>query len=164
MNIVLNAVQKQIELLVDAKNAIEVARMRSTSGRARDEYISALHRAEKEKQRLKDARFKLYDDLQKGLLDQDEYEHFRAKYKEEITTQEVTITHLLDSIASIKESRKADDEFIAFFEKYGNIQVIDRSVTTHLIDRVVVNDAKNISVYFKFSAECSRILNLARAV
>lgn len=164
MSITLRAVQKQIDLLVDAKKAIETARTQSAGGRARDEYTSALYRAEKEKQRLSDARFKLYDNLQKGLLDQNEYEYFRAQYKAEMLTQDAYIKQLQDNIASIRDSRKADDEFIAFFERYGNIQVLDRAVVTQLIDRIAVNDAKHICVYFKFTAECSRILNLAKAV
>lgn len=162
--ITLSAVQRQIGLLVDAKKAIEQARKQSVSSNMRDEYTSALHRAEKEKQRLSEARFKLYDNLQKGILDQEEYEHFRAQYKAEMLTQEAHIKQLQDSLAAIKDSRKADDEFISFFEKFGNIQTLDRAVITHLIDRIVVNDAKHIQVYFKFSNECNRILDLAESV
>ena len=160
----MSAVQRQIGLLVDAKKAIEQARKQSVSSNMRDEYTSALHRAEKEKQRLSEARFKLYDNLQKGILDQEEYEHFRAQYKAEMLTQEAHIKQLQDSLAAIKDSRKADDEFISFFEKFGNIQTLDRAVITHLIDRIVVNDAKHIQVYFKFSNECNRILDLAESV
>ena len=162
-SITLNALQKQIALLVNAKEALQSARKQSTGRGGRDEYTSALHRAKAERKRLNDARFKLYDNLQKGILDQDEYEHFRAQYKAEMLTQEAYIRQLQGNIAALKDSRRADDEFIAFFEKFGNIQTLDRAVITHLVDRIVVDNAKHICVYFKFSSECNRILSLAES-
>ena len=164
MRITLSAVQKQIEALVNAQEAIQAARKKSTASLSKNEYTAALQRAVQEKERLKKARFQLYDNLQKGIIDQEEYDHFREQYKAELLAQEENITRLQSGIAKAAEARKSDDEFVAFFEKFGNIQTLDRSVVTTLIDRIVVEDAKNIGVYFKFSAECERIFDLAHSV
>ena len=58
---------------------------------------------------------------------------------------------------SMTSTRKADDEFVAYFEKFGNIQALDRSVMVHLIDRIVIKDANNVCVHFKFQEEYGRI-------
>ena len=160
--IVLAAVQKQIDALVDAKKAIDEARTGNRGAAAVSEYMVALNRAERERDRLGEAKFKLYDNFQRGIVEQDEYTQFRAHYQKEIEKQEAYISQLKDSLAQIKEARKADDEFIEFFKKYGNIQKLERSVVTQLIDRIVVNDKENISVYLKFSVEREKILDLAQ--
>lgn len=162
--ITLNAVQNQISRLVDAQKAIQDARMQSRCHTARNEYAAALQRAEAERDRLSEARFRLYDDLQNGIIHQEEYESFRNRYNHEFHEKEILIRQLQDSIESMTSSRKADDEFVAFFEKFGNIQALDRAVMVNLIDRVVINDSKNICVYFKFSDECNRILDLAQSI
>lgn len=162
--ITLSAVQKQIARLVDAKKAIQSAREQSRCHAAKCEYEIALQKAEAEKNRLNEVRFRLYDDLQNGIISQEEYVTFRTRYNDGLLAQEALIKQLQDSIESMTTSRKADDEFIASFEKFGNIQALDRSVIVHLIDRIVINDAKNVCVYFKFSDECNRILDLAQTI
>ena len=113
---------------------------------------------------MKEAQFRLYDNFQRGIIDQDEYEYFRSQYKAEILTQDSYIKQLQGNIASIQDTQRSDDEFVALFEKFGNIQTLDRAVMTHLVDHVVVKDAKNICVYFKFSGECERIFDLAQFI
>lgn len=162
--ITLEAVQKQIERLVDAKEAIQSARQQSRCHAARNEYEIALHKAEAEKARLNEARFRLYDDLQNGTINQEEYEYFRTRYQNDLLAQGTLIRQLKDSIESMTSARKADDEFVAYFEKFGNIQTLDRSVMVHLIDRIVIRDTNNVCVYFKFQDECSRILELANTI
>ena len=44
----------------------------------------------------------------------------------------------------MKEARRLDDEFIAFFEKYGNIQKLDRDVLNSLVDHVVYNSPEHV--------------------
>jgi len=163
-SITLEAVKKQIARLVDANEAIQSARQQSRCHAAKNEYEVALHKAEAEKARLNEARFRLYDDLRNGIIDQEEYEYFRSKYRDDLLVQETLIRQLQDSIESMTSTRKADDEFVAYFEKFGNIQALDRSVMVHLIDRIVVNSADNVCVHFKFQEECSRILDLAKTV
>lgn len=156
--ITLEAVQKQIAELVDAEEAIQSARQQSRGHAVRNEYEAALHKAESEKTRLNEARFRLYDDLQSGIIDQEEYEYFRTKYKDDLLAQETLIGQLKDSIESMTSTRKADDEFVAYFEKFGNIQTLDRSVMVHLIDRIVINDANNVCIHFKFSENAAKQL------
>lgn len=163
-NITLSAVQKQVARLVDAQKAIQAARKESRRHTAKDEYAAALKQAEAEKARLNEARFKLYDDLQKGVVSRDEYDFFRNQYANELLAKDTLIQQLQNSIESMAGIRKADDAFVAFFEKFGNIQVLDRSVMVHLIDRIVVNSAQNVCVYFKFSGERGKIFDLAQAI
>ena len=71
--VVLNAIQGQIQELVDAKSVIEAARQERPDGHPSNEYTLAIKRVERELKRLEDAKFRLYDNLEKGIIDEDEY-------------------------------------------------------------------------------------------
>lgn len=160
-SIILNAVQSQVERLVIAKDAIDTARKASKSTSSTNEYMQALNRAEAEKKRLIEAKFNLYDNFQSGVIDQDEYSQFRLKYTTKVNEQDEYIAQLKGNLEDLKKSRRVDDEFVEYFSRYGNIKVLDRSVVTQLIDRVVVRDVEHIDVYLKFSAAYENILGLA---
>ena len=149
----MHAVNGQIQAWVDVKEVIDAAGKETPGGRSQNEYLLALTRAEQEKKRLTEAKFRLYDNLERGILDQDEYTQLRAGYNAEIAAQDAQIERLQKSLADRKEARKQDDEFIAFFKKHGSIQAIDRDVLNHLLDHIEVSDSRHIDVYFKFSAE-----------
>lgn len=123
---VLKAVQEQIQELVDAKAVIDAARESRADNGSANEYLLAIKRAEREKQRLEEAKFRLYDNLEKGVINQEEYTRFKTKYNDGIAEQESQIERLRVSIADLKEARRQDDEFVSYFEQCGNINVIDR--------------------------------------
>lgn len=160
----MKAIQVQIQELVDAKAVIDAARRTRADGCAANEYLIALNRAERERKRLEDAKFRLYDNLEKGILDRDEYLRFKQKYNAEITEQEGQIKRLQTAMAELKEARRQDDEFVSYFERYGNIDRLDRETLERLLDHVSVEDSVNIHIYFKFSPEREKLLDFARNI
>nr|WP_325211659.1 recombinase family protein [uncultured Oscillibacter sp.] len=161
---ILKAMQVQIQELVDAKAVIDAARRTRADGCAANEYLIALNRAERERKRLEDAKFRLYDNLEKGILDRDEYLRFKQKYNAEIAEQEGQIERLQTAMAELKEARRQDDEFVLYFERYGNIDRLDRETLERLLDHVSVEDAASVHIYFKFSPEREKLLDFARNV
>ena len=71
---------------------------------------------------------------------------------------------LENSLSELKEARRQDDEFVAFFRKYGNIERLDRETVNHLIDRVEFTDATHIDIYFKFSSQRSQLIAMAETI
>ena len=163
-DVLLRAIREQIQELVDAKAVIDAARKEQPSGYSQNEYLLSLNRAEREKKRLTEAKFRLYDNFEKGIIDQEEYIQFKARYNAEIAEQEKQIAKLQNDLVEIKEARRQDDEFIAFLKEFGNISSIDRDVLNRLLDHIEVTDATQIDVYFKFSAERQKILDFAKNI
>lgn len=161
---VLQAIQEQIQELVNAKAVIDAAREKKQSNSSVNEYLLAIRHAEREKERLEDAKFRLYDNLEKGMIDKDEYTRFKERYNAGIAEQENRIKGLLGSIADLKEARRQDDEFVSYFEEYGNIHTIDREVLEKLLDHISVEDRTHIHIYFKFSPEREKLLDFARSI
>lgn len=150
---VLKSVQEQIQELADPKAVLGEARRGRAGGRSANEYLLALNQAEREKARLENAKFHLYDNLEKGIIDQEEYVRFREKYIAGIAEQTERIKHLQESMAKLKEARRQDDEFVSFFEEYGNVNRIDRETLERVLDHISVEDGTHIHIYFKFSSK-----------
>ena len=162
--LILQTVQSQIQRLVDVKAVIDAARQFKSTNGVKNEYMLALNKAKREQERLQDAQFHLYDDLQSGLLRREEYIRFRERYENEIAVQEAKIEQMNQSLLQLKEARQQDDAFVSFFQKYGNIERLDRDTVNQLIQRVVFHDKQNIEVYFRFADEYEKLCSFGNTI
>ena len=163
-NLILQTVQSQIQRLVDVKAVIDAARQFKTTDGAKNEYMLALNKAKRERERLQDAQFHLYDGLQSGLIAKTQYLQFYKRYEDEIAAQEVKIEQLNQCLVHLKEARQQDDEFVAFFQKYGNIERLDRDTVNQLVQKVVFHDKQHIDIYFRFAGEYEKLCGFAKTI
>lgn len=162
--LILQTLQSLISRLVDVKAVIDAARQFKTINGAKNEYMLALNKAKREQERLQDAQFHLYDDLQSGLIPKTQYLQFQKRYETEIAAQEVKIEHLNQGLLQLKEARQQDDEFVAFFQKYGNIQKLDWDTVNQLIQKVVFHDKQHVDIYFRFADEYEKLCGIANVI
>ena len=162
--LILQTLQSLIARLVDVKAVIDAARKSKTTNSAKNEYMLALNKARREQERLQDAQFHLYDDLQSGLIPKAQYLQFQKRYETEIAAQEAKIEHLNQGLLQLKEARQQDDEFVAFFQKYGNIQKLDWDTVNQLIQKVVFHDKQHVDIYFRFADEYEKLCEFAKII
>ena len=162
--LILQTLQSLISRLVDVKAVIDAARQFKTINGAKNEYMLALNKAKREQERLQDAQFHLYDDLQSGLIPKTQYLQFQKRYEAEITVQKVKIEQLNQCLIHLKEARQQDDEFVAFFQKYGNIQKLDWDTVNQLIQKVVFHDKQHVDIYFRFADEYEKLCEFAKII
>ena len=162
--LILQTLQSLIARLVDVKAVIDAARQFKTINGAKNEYMLALNKAKREQERLQDAQFHLYADLQSGLIPQTQYLQFQKRYEAEIAAQEAKIEHLNQGLLQLKEARQQDDEFVAFFQKYGNIQKLDWDTVNQLIQKVVFHDKQHVDIYFRFADEYEKLCAIANVI
>ena len=162
--LILQTLQSLIARLVDVKAVIDAARQFKTINGAKNEYMLALNKAKREQERLQDAQFHLYADLQSGLIPQTQYLQFQKRYEAEIAAQEAKIEHLNQGLLQLKEARQQDDEFVAFFQKYGNIQKLDWDTVNQLIQMVVFHDKQHVDIYFRFADEYEKLCGIANVI
>lgn len=162
--LILQTLQSLIARLVDVKAVIDAARQFKTINGAKNEYMLALNKAKREQERLQDAQFHLYDDLQSGLIPKAQYLQFQKRYETEIAAQEAKIEHLNQGLLQLKEARQQDDEFVAFFQKYGNIQKLDWDTVNQLIQKVVFHDKQYVDIYFRFADEYEKLCGIANGI
>ena len=162
--LILQTLQSLIARLVDVKAVIDAARQFKTINGAKNEYMLALNKAKREQERLQDAQFHLYDDLQSGLIPKTQYLQFQKRYEAEITVQKVKIEQLNQCLIHLKEARQQDDEFVAFFQKYGNIQKLDWDTVNQLIQKVVFHGKQHVDIYFRFADEYEKLCGIANVI
>lgn len=162
--LILQTLQSLSARLVDVKAVIDAARQFKTINGAKNEYMLALNKAKREQERLQDAQFHLYDDLQSGLIPKTQYLQFQKRYEAEITVQKVKIEQLNQCLIHLKEARQQDDEFVAFFQKYGNIQKLDWDTVNQLIQKVVFHDKQHVDIYFRFADEYEKLCGIANVI
>lgn len=162
--LILQTLQSLISRLVDVKAVIDAARQFKTINGAKNEYMLALNKAKREQERLQDAQFHLYDDLQSGLIPKTQYLQFQKRYETEIAAQEAKIEQLNQCLIHLKEARQQDDEFVAFFQKYGNIQKLDLDTVNQLIQKVVFHDKQHVDIYFRFADEYEKLCGIANVI
>ena len=162
--LILQTLQSLIARLVDVKAVIDAARQFKTINGAKNEYMLALNKAKREQERLQDAQFHLYDDLQSGLIPKAQYLQFQKRYEAEIAAQEAKIEQLNQCLIHLKEARQQDDEFVAFFQKYGNIQKLDWDTVNQLIQKVVFHDKQHVDIYFRFADEYEKLCGIANVI
>lgn len=162
--LILQTLQSLIARLVDVKAVIDAARQFKTINGAKNEYMLALNKAKREQERLQDAQFHLYDDLQSGLIPKTQYLQFQKRYEAEITVQKVKIEQLNQCLIHLKEAKQQDDEFVAFFQKYGNIQKLDWDTVNQLIQKVVFHDKQHVDIYFRFADEYEKLCGIANVI
>lgn len=162
--LILQTLQSLIARLVDVKAVIDAARKSKTTNSAKNEYMLALNKARREQERLQDAQFHLYDDLQSGLIPKAQYLQFQKRYETEIAAQEAKIEHLNQGLLQLKEARQQDDEFVAFFQKYGNIQKLDWDTVNQLIQKAVFHDKQHVDIYFRFADEYEKLCGIANVI
>ena len=162
--LILQTLQSLIARLVDVKAVIDAARQFKTINGAKNEYMLALNKAKREQERLQDAQFHLYDDLQSGLIPKAQYLQFQKRYEAEIAAQEAKIGQLNQCLIHLKEARQQDDEFVAFFQKYGNIQKLDWDTVNQLIQKVVFHGKQHVDIYFRFADEYEKLCEFAKII
>lgn len=162
--LILQTLQSLIVRLVDVKAVIDAARQFKTTNGAKNEYMLAINKAKREQERLQDAQFHLYDDLQSGLIPKSQYLQFQKRYETEIAAQEAKIEQLNQCLIHLKEARQQDDEFVAFFQKYGSIQKLDWDTVNQLIQKVVFHDKQHVDIYFRFADEYEKLCGIANVI
>ena len=162
--VILETLQNELRNLVDAEKIIAAAKESSAGARASTGYQVSIRKAEQEIERIKQEKFRLYDNLQSGMIDEVEYVDFRTRYDAEIEAQKKSIERLRASLKDLQAARKQDDEFVEFFRRYGNIQKLDRDLLNALLDHVEYTDRDHIDIFFKFSDVKDKLLDRANAI
>ncbi len=103
---------------------------------------------------------KLYRDMVDGLLDKKEYSDLKNRFSESRSQVEAAFAE-----ASEKEKRMLSGEirfpiWIENLSKYRTITELSRSIVISTLDRVVVNDSKDIEIHFQFEDQIAELVSL----
>lgn len=158
MTAVLQAIQNQVDEVLEMESLLEYVKQLPENRQNVFDYDVQIVKLQEEIERNKGFRMKLYENLQDGLIGQDEYFLFKKSYGAKIQEAEEAIKALeLDREQAVSNNRESL-EWIDVFRKYQNISKIDRRVIVDLIEEIKIHEGKWVEVVFRFLDECEKIM------
>ena len=92
----------------------------------------------------------LYPDWKSGVITLDEYQMLKERLNERLRIVDEKIASLNKSAEQFQDGITEENEFVARFKKYGNIESLTRPLLTELVQEIFVHEGGDIEVVFKF--------------
>ena len=92
----------------------------------------------------------LYPDWKSGVITVDEYQMLKERLNERLRIADEKIASLNKSAEQFQSGITEENEFVARFKKYGNIESLTRPLLTELVQEIFVHEGGDIEVVFKF--------------
>ena len=147
---VLAAVRNQGDVVADMEKlllAAEEAPARETNVQDYDRQIERLQELIRRSERFK---MKLFESLQDGTLNRQEYDHFRENYNRQIRENEEAIKAVEKERELMINRNIRDHTWMEEFKRQRNVTALNRTVVVQIIDKILVTQEKEIEVHFRF--------------
>lgn len=152
-NTVMRAIKNQINLVVEMKQLLEEVNhsdILSVKLRRLDLLIAEKN---KEIDKQKEFRMKLYEALSDGLIERDEYDAMRKRATVTIEAAEVVVQKLDTERAEIVSQNTRNLSWLERFARYQDYAKLSREIAVAFIDRVTVYEDKTVHIDFNYRDE-----------
>ena len=161
--VVLEAIQKQIALLVQADAImaqIENIPQQQFGVKLLDSQIRTLNA---EVQKYKDLRNNLYQDMVDGIITREEYRDIKQTFTIKMERAEESIRELETKKRRLLSNEMRTQKWVEEFKNCRNIESLDRKVTVMLIERIVIYSSDRIEIHFNHADEMAELISYAFA-
>lgn len=159
--VVLEAIQKQIALLVQADAImaqIENIPQQQFGVKLLDSQIRTLNA---EVQKYKDLRNNLYQDMVDGIITREEYRDIKQTFTRKMERAEESIRELETKKRRLLSNEMRTQKWVEEFKNCRNIESLDRKVTVMLIERIVIYSSDRIEIHFNHADEMAELISYA---
>jgi len=149
----MRAIKNQINLVVEMKQLLEEVNhsdILSVKLRRLDLLIAEKN---KEIDKQKDFRMKLYEALSDGLIERDEYDAMRKRATVTIEAAEAVVQKLDTERAEIVSQNTRNLSWLERFARYQDYAKLSREIAVAFIDRVTVYEDKTVHIDFNYRDE-----------
>ena len=161
---VLAALQEQIRLAADMERLLRLADSLPEERRDVKDYDVQMIRLQEDMERNREFRLKLYESLQEGVIDRDEYFAFKKNYEEKIRKAQEALDMLEKERQEALEGGRKDLAWLERFRAYGTIEKLDREAVTDLVEAVYVHDDRTLEIVFSFADRWSEAEKYIRRI
>lgn len=156
---VLAAIRGHIKIIADMKRTMDTLRSLPEGQRNTVNYDMQIVKLKEEIERSQGFKMKLYDNLQDGLIDQEEYFLFKKNYSERIADAERAVQRLEQEREDAVSRNVSEQAWTKVFLKNKNLTELDRKAVVDLIEEIVVYEDKKIDVRFRYMADFDRAMH-----
>ena len=151
MDAVLHVIKEQISTVMRIEGLLEMAQSLPENQRNIFNYDAQIVKLQEEIERNKGFRMKLYESLEEGMIDKDEYFIFKKNYSDKISLAEKNIQSLEAERDAAVEKNAADYSWVDAFKKYEGIERVERQVVVNLISEIRVYEGDVVEIDFQHS-------------
>ena len=155
---VLNAIKNHIDTVIEAEKMLKMVESLPESQSNIFNYDAQIVKLKEEIERNKTFKLKLYENLQEGMIGQDEYFLFKKSYALKIQEAEQAIAAIEAERDQMVSNNKEQLSWTEVFKKYQNITEISRNVVVDLIDHIEIHENKVIQVRFRYCDNMDKLI------
>ncbi len=157
-DVVLATVQAHISMAIDIDNAMSQVDSLDWEQREVRKINAQVSAMELDVEKFSRIKLELYEDLKGGLISKEEYHSFKEDYDIRIQSIKQQISNLVSQRNAIEGGLTSAQGWFAQFRKYENIEKLTRLAIVSLIERVEINDNKDIHVKFRHADQFAAAL------
>ena len=109
-------------------------------------------------------KMKLFESLQEGVLNKQEFARFKAKYDSRIQEDEAAILLVEKEREIALRGNFRNQEWMETFQKYKDLKALDRRAIVELIDRIYISEQKCVEIHFRYADEYEAVENYLRGI
>lgn len=160
MDVVLQMVSKQIDSVCEMEKMLDIVDSLPEKQANVFNYDAQVVKLKEEIERNKSFKLRLYENLQEGLIGQDEYFLFKKSYAAKIAEAEAAIMAIEDEREQAVSRNRDSLSWIDTFKKYRNITSVNRSMVVDLIRQVNVFEGGRAEVVFRHADEAEKVVRM----
>lgn len=152
-NTVMRTIKSQINLMVEMKQLLDEINhsdILSVKLRRLDVQIAEIN---KEIDKQKDFRMKLYEALSDELIDREEYDTMRKKATERIEAAEASVQKKEAERQEIIQQNTNNLTWLEQFARYQSVEKLTREIVVAFVDRITVYEDKTVHIDFNYRDE-----------
>ena len=161
-DIVLKAINIQVQIAIDIDNAIEKVCHESSINYDYEIVKNKIENLKIKKNKYIKLREELTDDFANSEINESEYKEYKADYNNQLKIINKQIEELEEKIKSIGDSVKLNKEWLNAFENKRKIDKLSIKVINELIDNIFIEESGNVIIKFKYEdkfADAIKFLN-----
>ena len=160
MEMVLQSVTKQVESICEMEKLLDIVDSLPENQMNIFNYDAQIVRLKEDIERYKSFKLKLYENLQEGMIGQDEYFLFKKSYAAKITEAEAAIQAIENEREQAVNRNRDSLAWMEVFKKYRNISAVDRCVVVDLIRQINVFEGGRVEVVFRHGDESDKVVKM----
>lgn len=151
--VVLRAIQKQIEMVVDIDQLIHEIGQKSIQAAKHRQLDMSIEEKEKQITEQKEYRMRLLEAFHDDLISRTEYDMMRQRYTQRIDALQVALASLHERRQALEEGAADTRNWVAEYIKFRKIDKLTREMVAGLIRRITVSEGKQITIQFNYADE-----------
>jgi len=114
--------------------------------------------------RYKELKLSLYESMESGVIDKDEYREYMESYTQKQDVAEKTALRLRGEIEKILGNKGEKNFWIERFKKHRNITELSRKIIVSLIDEILIYEDNRLHIRFKYQYNYESAVNFVQSV